>query len=427
MIRRTIATLMITIALLIASVADAGEIPVAQPESVGMSGERLERITAALQESVDEGKLVNVLSMVARKGRIVHVSAVGPRGVNDDRPLTQDSLFRIFSMSKPITSVAAMMLYEEGALQLDDPVAKYLPELKALEVLGKDGKRLPVERTMTMRHLLTHTAGFSYGFDPRDPVDKLYNEIAPLRAADLDEFVERLATLPLKFEPGARWHYSVATDVVGAVVERISGESFDVFLRDRLFRPLDMDDTFFNVPEDKMSRVLPLHVWDRKESKLIAFDEKAWGEGGSENMYSGGGGLTSTARDYMRFAEMLRNGGELDGVRILRPETVDLMVMNHLPTTLSSGGQGERPLGKEDKDRDGFGLGFGVVTELDDEDVVSLGEYSWGGAAGTIFWVDPVEEIVVIGMIQIMGSPWPLRETLTALTYEAITEHATPG
>ncbi len=420
------------IAMFLATSAGAGEIPVAQPESVGMSGEGLERLTAATQEFVDEGKLAGVLTMVARDGRIVHVSTVGQRGVNDDRPLTEDALFRIYSMSKPITAVAAMMLHEEDAFELDDPVAKFLPELKALELLGEDGERVPVGNTMTMRHLLTHTAGFSYGSDSSDPVDGLYNEVKPFRAADLDGFIERLATLPLKYEPGARWHYSVASDVVGAAVARISDQTFDVFLRERLFRPLDMRDTFFNVPEDKMSRLLPNHVWDEEEGKLAAFDLDWMGKGRPGTMYSGGSGLISTARDYMRFAEMLRNGGELDGVRILRPETVDLMIENHLPAALSGGGRGERPLDEDDKGKDsfrgfGFGLGFGLVTELRDDAVGSVGEYSWGGAAGTVFWIDPVEEIIVVGMIQLMRSPWPLRERLRALTYDAITERAASG
>ena len=340
--------MMFAIALFLASSASAGEIPVSQPESVGMSGEGLERLTAATQEFVDEGKFAGVLTMVAREGRIVHVSAVGQRGVDDVRPLTEDALFRIYSMSKPITAVAAMMLYEEDAFQLDDPVAKFLSELKELEMLGEDGKRVTMKKTMTMQHLLTHTAGFSYGFDPKDPVDRLYNEVNPLGAADLDGFIERLATLPLKFEPGTRWHYSVASDVVGAVVERISGQSLDVFLRERLLRPLDMRDTFFNVPEDKLSRLLPNHGWDRQESKLVAFDARAKGRR-AKTMYSGGGGLISTARDYMRFAEMLRNGGELDGVRILRPETVNLMITNlRSPISLrrAAGGQATRPRGR---------------------------------------------------------------------------------
>ena len=211
----------------------------------------------------------------------------------------------------------------------------------------------------------------------------------PRSVADLDGFIERLATLPLKFEPGERWHYSVATDVLGAVVERASGQAFDAFLRERIFGPLDMHDTFFNVPEDKLSRLLPNHRWDKEEGKLVTFGDRSKGAE-NETMPSGGGGLVSTARDYMRFAEMLRSGGELDGVRILRPETMGLMIENHLPATLSGGGQGETPTDRHKKDVPGFGfgLGFGLVTGLQDGDVGSVGEYSWGGAAGTIFWID---------------------------------------
>ena len=416
-------TLTIALAMLIASVSIAKEIPVAEPESVGMSSEGLERLTAATRQFVDEGKLAGVLTMVAREGKIVHVSAVGERGVDDDRPLTHDALYRIYSMTKPITSVAVMMLYEEDALRLDDPVAKFLPELGELEVLGKDGKRVPATETMTLQHLLTHTAGFSYGFDPSDPVDRLYGEVKPRDVADLDGFIERLATLPLRFEPGAQWHYSVATDVLGAVVQRVSGQSFDVFLRERLFRPLGMHDTFFSVPEDKLSRLLPNHIWDKEEGKLVTLDDNATGAR-TESMHSGGGGLFSTARDYMRFAEMLRNGGELYGVRILRPETVSLMIKNHLPGMLSGGGQGERPADEHKKivPGFGFGLGFGLVTELGDGDAGSVGEYSWGGAAGTVFWIDPVEDVIAIGMIQLFGSPWPLRDRLKVLTYEALVE-----
>ena len=416
-------TLTITIAVLMASTLRAAEIPVAAPESVGMSSEALQRLTAATQEFVDEGQFPGVLTMVAREGRIVHVSAVGQRGVEDDRPLPEDALFRIFSMTKPITAVAAMMLYEDGAFQLDDPVATFLPELKELEVLGEDGQRVPAEKTMTMRHLLTHTAGFSYGFDPEeDPVDRLYNEVAPFRADDLDGFIGRLAKLPLKFEPGTQWHYSVASDVVGAAVERISGQSFDVFLRERLFGPLDMRDTFFTVPEDKISRLLPNHVWNPDARKVFVYDRGNWGKRPA-TLFSGGGGLVSTARDYMRFAEMLRNGGTLNGVRILLPETVDLMVTNQLPAALSGAAQGERPTAiHKDAPGFGFGLGFGLVTALGDGDAGSVGAYSWGGAAGTEFWIDPVEEVVVIGMVQLMGSPWPFEEKLKALTYEALTD-----
>ena len=384
----------------------------------GMAADRLDRITALTQRYVDDAQLAGVVTLVARDGKIVHFEAVGQRGADDDRPMTTDALFRIYSMSKPITAVAAMMLYEEGKFALSDPVEKFVPELAELDVLV-DGELVPAERTMTMRHLLTHTTGLSYGFNPQDPVDQKYREVQPLGGKDLDEFAERLGTLPLAFEPGERWHYSVAVDVTGLVVQRLSGLSFDVFLKERLFDPLGMEDTFFNVPADKLDRLLPNHGWNREEERLIQF-EAPYEE---TRMFSGGGGLVSSTMDYLRFSEMVRRGGELDGVRILSPKTVQFMTANHLPSTVTGTGSGENPLLGADVRGFGFGLGFGVNTNPVGSGVIgSLGEYSWGGAAGTVFWVDPVEEMVVIGMIQLMGSPWPLRRELRVLANQAITE-----
>ncbi len=401
----------------------ACELPTARPDRVGMSKERLDRITELARGYTEAGKLAGVLTMVARDGQVVHVSAVGQRGVEDPRPLTEDALFRIFSMTKPITAVAAMILYEEGKFQLGDPVSKFLPELAELDVLV-DGERVPAQNVMTMQQLLTHTAGFSYGFNPNDPVDKLYQEVQPLAAKDMDEFVARLATLPLKHEPGTQWHYSVAVDVTGAVIERISGQSFGAFLQERLFDPLDMHDTFFQVPADKLDRFLPNHGWDAENNKLVPFDDSDFMDyAGGTMMESGGGGLVSTGRDYLRFAEMMRAGGRLDGVRILSPKTVDFIATDHLPASISAGGEGERPAVNLLNRGGGFGLGFGVIRDPAMAGVIgSPGEYSWGGAAGTIFWIDPVEEMVVVSMIQLMGSPWPLRTELKVLSNAAITE-----
>ena len=414
------------LAAVVASLALASaarELPTARPDRVGMSAERLDRITELARGYTESGKLAGVLTVVARDGQVVHVSAVGQRGVEDPRPLTEDALFRIFSMTKPITAVAAMILYEEGKFQLTDPVSKFLPELAELDVLV-DGERVPAKNVMTMQQLLTHTAGFSYGFVETDPVDKLYGEVQALGAKDMDEFVERLATLPLKYEPGTQWHYSVAVDVTGAVIERISGQRFGEFLKERLFDPLDMRDTFFQVPPDKLDRFLPNHGWDRENSKLVAFDDTDFMDyTGGTRMESGGGGLVSTARDYVRFAEMMRAGGVLDGVRILSPKTVEFIATDHLPASLSAGGEGERPAVNLLNRGGGFGLGFGLVRDPALTGVIgSPGEYSWGGAAGTIFWIDPVEELVVVSMIQLMGSPWPLRTELKVLTNAAITQ-----
>ena len=403
--------------------ADAvtGDLREAKPASAGMSEERLERITAMTQRYVDESKLAGVVTLVAREGRIVHFEAVGSRGAEDDRPLTKDALFRIFSMTKPITAVAAMMLYEEGKFQLSDPVSKFVPELSDLQVLV-DGELQPAEQDMTMLHLLTHTCGLSYGFNPADPVDKQYNEAQIWQSRDLDEFAERIGRLPLAFEPGERWHYSVAVDITGLVVQRLSGMSFDAFLKERIFDPLGMEDTFFNVPQDKMHRLLPNHRWNGGEEQLEQLSEESFVRYTDQTLFSGGGGLVSSTMDYLRFAEMVRRGGELDGVRLLSPRTVAFMTSNHLPAAVEGGGTGENPFGPGVSGF-GFGLGWGIVTnEVASKVLGSAGEYNWGGAAGTVFWVDPVEEMVVVGMIQLMGSPWPLRAELKVLANQAIVD-----
>jgi len=420
--------LILVVAALLASWSLVGvaatndSLPTADPESVGMSAERLARIDGLTRRYVNEGKLAGVVTLVARHGKVVYFDAVGTANLDTHTPMAEDTLFRIYSMSKPITAVAAMMLYEEGAFQLSDPISKFLPKLADLEVLNDDGGRSPA-RPITMQQLLTHTTGFSYGFDPNDPVDQLYNEEQLLEARDLDDFIERLGKMPLKFQPGSQWHYSVAVDVTGAVIERISGQPFDVFLRERLFEPLGMTDTFFAVPEAKRHRFGTNHGWNHERASLEVLPVPTYPNYTDTTFFSGGGGLVSTARDYAVFLEMLRNGGRLDDVRILSPKTVELMTMNHLPALVSASGSGKQPALTGGRTGSGFGLGFAVVTDVAASQVIgSLGEYSWGGAAGTIFWVDPVEDLIVVSMIQLMGSPWPLRNELKVLTYQALSE-----
>ena len=422
-VAETVAPAPVVAAATILEDAVTKDIHVAKASRAGMSDERLQRITEMTQRYVDEGKLAGVVTLVARDGKIVHYEAVGERGAEDDRPMTKDALFRIFSMTKPITGVAAMMLYEEGKFQLSDPVSDFVPELKELNVLV-DGELKPAENPMTMLHLLTHTGGLSYGFNPADPIDKQYNEAQIWASEDLDEFAERIGKLPLAFEPGARWHYSVAVDITGLVVQRLSGMPFDVFLKERIFDPLGMDDTFFNVPADKLERLLPNHGWDREEMKLVQMVEESFVRYTDQTLFSGGGGLVSSTMDYLRFCEMVRRGGELDGVRLLSPKTVEFMTANHLPAAVEGGGTGESPFGRGARGF-GFGLGWGVVTDPVAARVLgSAGEYNWGGAAGTVFWIDPVEDMVVIGMIQLMGSPWPLRAELKVLANQGIVEVA---
>ncbi len=405
----------------------AKPLPSVKPEREGFDSERLDRITEITQAYVDEGKLAGVITMVARRGKIVHFEAVGQRGADDDRPLTKDALFRIYSMTKPITAAAVMQLYEQGKFHLNDPVSKFVPELKGLKVLNGEGELEDVKSEMTMQQLLTHTTGLSYGFNPKgDPVDAKYVEAKLWEAADLDDFAVKLGELPLKFHPGGQWHYSVAVDVTGLVVQRISGQPFDEYLKEHIFDPLGMEDTFFAVPDDKVDRFLPNHYINPETGKLTtipAGGAAAMQDYRNVTLFSGGGGLVSTTMDYMRWAEAMRNGGELNGVRILGPKTVNYMAANHLPASIASGGTGEAPILGRRLNGFGFGLGFGIVTDPAAGGVMgSTGEFNWGGAAGTVFWIDPVEELVVVGMIQLMGSPYPFRSDLKVATYQALTE-----
>ena len=424
--------------LAVAANAWARDLPRAKPERVGMSSERLRAVTGVAQRYVDSGLIPGIITAVVREGRIVHMEAVGNKGVDDPRPLELDDLFRIYSMTKPITAVAAMQLYEQGKFQLNDPVAKFVPELKDLSILV-DGELTPATKQMTMQQLLTHTAGLSYGFDPKHPVDKAYNEARLWDEKDLDTWVARLAELPLMYEPGERWHYSVAVDVTGLVVQRLSGQRFDEYLRDNLFVPLGMNDTFFEVPPDQAHRFLPNHYPDLETGKPTTLDRdgnvpdlfravtgecRAMCDFQDVSLYTGGAGLVSSTMDYLKFAQMMANGGELNGVRILSPKTVDFMRINHLPASTPGGGSGESPflVGRAQRGF-GFGLGFGIVTSTPRSGVLgSTCEYNWGGAAGTVFWIDPVEDVVVIGMMQLFGGVPTFRSDLKVATYQALTE-----
>ena len=389
------------------------------PETRGLSSEGMAKISEWSAKYVEEGRLAGMVTLVARGGDVVHFEAMGQRGSEDPRPLTRDALFRIYSMTKPVTSAAIMMLIDDGALSLDDRVVKYLPELASLTVL-KDGERLPLDNPITVRHLLTHTAGFSYGWNRRDPVDVLYAKVNPEQAADSNDFLQRLSGLPLKFEPGNQWHYGVATDVLGVLVERVSGKPFDGFLHERLFEPLGMVDTFFNVPTSKLDRFLPNHFWDWRNRRLVMFTGANSTEFKQANFFSGGGGLVSTAADYFRFTEMLRRGGELDGTRVLEPETVSLMTRDHLPDIVSVAKDGTNSRSILRRGR-GFGLGFDVVVDVaNHRGAASVGDYSWSGIAGTFFWIDPALDIVAMGMIQVLRSPLRLSFELKNLVHHSL-------
>ena len=415
--------LSITFALImLASGLQASELPMANPEDVGFSSERLQKISEFTQRAVDEGRHAGFVTMVARHGKIVHFETVGHYGIDNDKPLEKDALFRIFSMTKPVTAVAMMMLYEEDKFQMNDPVSKYLPELADL-TLFRDGEPTEESFNPTIEQLLTHTAGFTSGYRPdTEVVDGLYRDAELFAGADLDDFVSRLAKLPLSFEPGTRYHYSVAFDILGAIIEKISGQSLDVFFRERIFLPLEMHDTFFSVPDEKLDRLASNHYWDREQSALILPPAEVARPWSDVTLFSGGGGLVSTAMDYMVFCEMLRSGGSYNGTRILGPKTIQYMTADHLTPEVRLNGATDFPESHLYKGQSN-GLGFGVMVEPALSDVISsAGAYSWGGAAGTKFWIDPEEDLVVILMTQLMWAPIDTRYQMKVATYQALTE-----
>ena len=408
---------------LLAMPLQAADVDVVNPEAVGFTSDRLSRISDFVDREIAAGNLVGAVTLVARHGQVVLFESAGRYGLEDNRPMDKDALFRIFSMTKPITTVAAMILYEEGAFHLGEPVAKYLPELKDMRLLI-DGSPVPPQRQMTIEQLMTHTAGLTNGWHLEHPVERAYRDAALYQSADLDAFIDKLATLPLRFEPGTRYHYSVATDVLGALVERLSGQTLEKFFQARIFDPLDMHDTFFNVPESKVARLAGGHLWNAERQLMEPMPAGLLPPPSGVTLFSGGGGLISTARDYWRFCEMLRQGGSLDGVRILGPKTVQAMTMARLTPEVRNNGATEYPASHLYPGQS-FGLGAGVITDPAQAQVISSkGEYSWGGIANTKFWIDPEEDLIVVFMSQVMGTPHSDRHRfdLKVATYQALTE-----
>jgi CubicO group peptidase (beta-lactamase class C family) len=406
------------------------------PAEAGFDKARLERIDRHFRRYVDDGKLAGWLITVARHGKLAHIASYGQRDIEAGLPVEPDTLWRIYSMTKPVTSVAAMMLYEEGGFRLTDPVYRYIPSFREVRVFdgGSDVsyKTVPATEPVRIWHLLSHTSGLTYGFMRNHPVDAIYRERGfewgSPRGADLAGCCDIWASIPLLFQPGSEWSYSVATDVLGRVVEVISGQRLDEFFASRILRPLGMTDTaFFAGPHDA-PRVAALYGrgQDRQLSRLDAMGKGAFGE---PPYHSGGGGLVSSAADYNRFTQMLLHrpdspAGELDGVRLLSPRTVAYMTRNHLP-----GGadleQFGRPLYAESADAGvGFGLGFAVVIDpAATKNVCSAGEFNWGGAASTAFWVDPKEQLTVAFFTQLMpSSAYPIRPQLRQLVYQALVD-----
>ena len=410
-----------------------------KPESLGFSSERLARIAPFLTERyIDTGKLPCAQVQVWRRGKLAYDTVLGQADRERGKPLSADSLFRIYSMTKPVTSVAFMMLVEEGKVALDEPVAKYIPEWSNLGVFaaGTDAgwATTPPSRPMMIIDLLRHTSGLTYGFQMQGNIDAAYRKLKvaeDLRFGTLDEFIAKLATIPLQFSPGDAWNYSVSTDVLGYLVGKISGVPFEQFLQDRIFGPLGMVDTAFTVPADKAARLTACYAAGVLGSKAVKPGAPALQDDPTTSPYlretgfhSGGGGLVSTADDYMRFARMLLNGGELDGQRLLGPKTIQLMASNHLPGGKDLTQMSNSLFSEATYAGVGFGLGFGVTVDPAATMLAgSKGDFFWGGAASTFFWVDPVEDLAVVFLTQLLpSSAYPVRRELRTLVYAALTE-----
>jgi CubicO group peptidase (beta-lactamase class C family) len=403
-----------------------------RPESVGFSTQRLKRIDAFLQQRyLDTGKLPGAQVVIARGEQTVYQTVLGKMDVERDRAVAEDTIYRIYSMTKPVTSIAFMMLVEEGLVALDDPVHRYIPEWRDLAVyVGGAHGMFKTERTqqpMRMIDLLRHTSGLTYGFQMRTNVDAAYRKLGVgevVNQLTLDEMIKTLATLPLEFSPGTAWMYGVSTDVLGYLIGKISGQAFDVFIRERILKPLKMIDTDFHVPEDKASRFAACYAATPDLRMRLQDDPVRSPFLKAPVLYSGGGGLVSTAADYLRFARMLLNGGELDGERLVGPKTLQLMTQNHLP------GKKELPeisrslFSEATYNGVGFGLGFAVTVDQPRTLILGTnGEFSWGGMATTLFWVDPAEQLIGIFLTQLMpSSTYNVRRDLRTITYGAMTE-----
>ncbi|MBI2710571.1 MAG: beta-lactamase family protein [Actinobacteria bacterium] len=402
------------------------------PSEVGFDPDRLSRIDRHFARYVDDGRLPGWLICVSRNGRIAHVATYGSRDVEAGLPVETDTIFRIYSMTKPITSVALMMLYEEGAFELKDPVYRYIPSFRDVRVFsGGSSQRVttvPATEPVRIWHLLTHTSGLTYGFHYSHPVDAMYRaagfEWGSPQGQDLESACDTYASLPLLFQPGTEWNYSVSTDVVGRLVEVLSGQPLDRFFAERVFEPLGMTDTAFWVDAAGQDRLAALYLADPATRNAIPSGSFGDAIKRRPALLSGGGGLAGTASDYHRFTQMLLNGGALDGARLLSPRTVAFMASNHLPGGADLEAFG-RPLFAETTfDGVGFGLGLSVsVDPVKGRVPGSAGEYGWGGAASTAFWVDPAERITVLFMTQLLpSSTHPIRPQLKQLVAQALVD-----
>jgi CubicO group peptidase (beta-lactamase class C family) len=422
----------LALALMLGSAAQARDLslPEVKPETAGFSAERLKRLDAGMKAVVDDKRFAGIATVVARRGQVVQQLTYGHADVAANEPMRMDSIVRIYSMTKPITGVALMMLYEEGKWKPADPISRYIPEFKDLKVfsgVGADGQPTfeAPKHAPTMGELMSHTAGFTYGAFGATPVDKLYQQAKPLEATSLQDFIDRMARLPLLYQPGESWVYSVGVDIQGYLVEKLSGQPFPEFLRERIFAPLGMQDTAFHVPDEKMSRLASIYSWSAEGLAPMPHDPRVNAPPG---MASGGGGLYSTAADYLRFAQMLANEGALEGKRLLAPSSIALMTANHVSDVVKDQ-NGKFGIGIY-RMQPGFGFGYDVAVYEDPLQLGSTtgkGTYLWNGLAGTWFWIDPTNDVVFLGIIQRRGGPSdvPHIEDLSRqLTFQALVDPA---
>jgi CubicO group peptidase (beta-lactamase class C family) len=400
----------------------AYELPTAAPEAVGLSAEKLKDVKTAMQKLVDNNRIAGGVFVVARRGKVVQFEACGMMDIEAAKPMKRDTIFRFFSMSKPITTVAAMMLYEQGKIKLDDPVSKYIPQFKGLKVVAdpdaEEIEKVAANREMTVRDLMRHTSGLTYGFFGNTAVDKLYRKSVQLggNRTTLKDMTKNLAEIPLLYQPGTKWHYSVSTDVLGRVVEIACGQSLDKFFAERIFEPLEMVDTAFSVPQEKMNR-FATNYGPKPQGGLRPIDKPETTRYAKiPTFFSGGGGLVSTASDYMRFCLMLLNKGQFGDKRLLKTETVALMTKNQLPEIAY-------PIGTGDRAGVGFGLGFSVRVESNSQASSRIGEYGWGGMASTHFWISPNDEIAVVALTQHIPFSNRAERALKPIIYEALSDN----
>jgi CubicO group peptidase (beta-lactamase class C family) len=410
------------VACLLYGAARAEELPLAMPGDVGLSGEKLASVKTLVQAAVDKHQTAGAVVLIARRGKVAYLEAFGKLNSSTGEPMPPDAIFRIHSMSKPITTAAALLLYEEGKFNLDEPAAKYLPELKGLRVhAGKNDETVEAKREMSIRDLMRHTSGLVYGMPNGTAVDKMY--IAKgIDGPDLSlaEMVAALGKLPLQDQPGTRFNYSISTDVLARLIEVLSEKPIDQFVQARICRPLDLRDTGFTVPEDKLSRFAASHQLAAGGVLKVIDDPRTSRYRTRRKYLSGGGGLVSTARDYARFCQMLLNGGELGGVRLLRPETIKQMTSNQLPSEALPMKLNGFPL-------PGMGFGLGVSVRLNTITSTpgpDAGEFGWNGAASTYFWVAPRSEMVVIVLQQVQPYNFALQMALQPAIYRAIEDRS---